>query len=69
MSSRIPNIAIAALRLGACRVWSRILQRSRYVSVTLTHGSGREGFYARFGFQVFKDIPRIWKPPDGDPTL
>jgi predicted GNAT family acetyltransferase len=45
------------------------LQRSRYVSVTLTHGSGLEGFYARFGFQVFKDIPRIWKPPDGDPTL
>lgn len=38
------------------------LQRSRYVSVTLTDGSGLEGFYQRFGFQVFKDIARIWKP-------
>jgi ribosomal protein S18 acetylase RimI-like enzyme len=38
------------------------LQRSRYVSVTLTHGSGLEGFYERFGFQVVKDIARIWKP-------
>jgi GNAT superfamily N-acetyltransferase len=38
------------------------LQRSRYVSVTLTHGSGLEDFYERFGFQVFKDIARIWSP-------
>jgi GNAT superfamily N-acetyltransferase len=38
------------------------LQRSRYVSVMLTHGSGLEGFYERFGFQVFEDIARIWKP-------
>jgi GNAT superfamily N-acetyltransferase len=38
------------------------LQRSRYVAVTLTHGSGLEGFYEQFGFQVFKDIARIWKP-------
>jgi predicted GNAT family acetyltransferase len=38
------------------------LQRSRYVSVTLTDGSGIEGFYERFGFQVFKDTARIWKP-------
>jgi len=38
------------------------LQRARYVSVTLTDGSGLEGFYERFGFQVFNDIARIWKP-------
>jgi ribosomal protein S18 acetylase RimI-like enzyme len=38
------------------------LQRSRYVSVTLTHGSGLEGFYEQFGFQVFKDIARTWRP-------
>jgi hypothetical protein len=38
------------------------LQRSRYVAVTLTHGSGLEGFYEQFGFRVFKDIARIWKP-------
>jgi ribosomal protein S18 acetylase RimI-like enzyme len=36
------------------------LQRSRYVSVTLNHGSGLEGFYQRFGFQVFDDATRIW---------
>ena len=44
------------------------LQRARYVSVTLTHGSGLEGFYQPFGFQVFKDIARIWKPLEGDHT-
>jgi ribosomal protein S18 acetylase RimI-like enzyme len=38
------------------------LQRSRYVSVTLTHGSGLDDFYQRFGFQTVKDVGRIWKP-------
>jgi len=38
------------------------LQRSRYVSVTLTHGSGLDSFYQRFGFQTVKDVARIWKP-------
>jgi ribosomal protein S18 acetylase RimI-like enzyme len=39
------------------------LQRSRYVSVTLTDGSGIEGFYQRFGFQLFdQESPaRVWK--------
>lgn len=37
------------------------LQRSRYVTVTLTDGSGIEGFYQRFGFQVYKDIARVWE--------
>jgi ribosomal protein S18 acetylase RimI-like enzyme len=37
------------------------LQRSRYVTVTLTDGSGIEGFYQRFGFQVYKDIARVWQ--------
>jgi predicted GNAT family acetyltransferase len=39
------------------------LQRSRYVSVTLTDGSGIEGFYQRFGFRVFKDgaFAQIWE--------
>ena len=37
------------------------LQRSRYVSVTLTDGSGIEGFYQRFGFQVCKDIAQRWE--------
>jgi len=32
------------------------IQRSRYVSVTLTDGSGVEGFYQRFGFRVVKDV-------------
>src|SRR5262245_9791806 len=39
------------------------LQRSRYVSVSLTHSSGLEGFYQRFGFQVSKDFVRFWKAP------
>src|SRR5262245_12975656 len=39
------------------------LQRSRYVSVSLTHNSGLEGFYQHFGFQASRDIVRIWKPP------
>jgi len=37
------------------------LQRSRYVSVTLTDGSGIEGFYQRFGFRVFKDVAQVWE--------
>ncbi len=39
------------------------LQRSRYVSVTLTDSSGLEGFYQRFGFRVFKDSAgtQVWK--------
>jgi GNAT superfamily N-acetyltransferase len=39
------------------------LQRSHYVSVTLTDGSGIEGFYQRFGFQLFnQETPaRVWK--------
>ncbi len=37
------------------------LQRSHYVSVTLTDGSGIEGFYQRFGFRVFKDSARVWE--------
>jgi ribosomal protein S18 acetylase RimI-like enzyme len=37
------------------------LQRSRYVSVTLTDGSGIEGFYRRFGFRVCKDVAQIWE--------
>lgn len=37
------------------------LQRSRYVSVTLTAGSGLEGFYHQFGFLVVKDVALIWK--------
>jgi ribosomal protein S18 acetylase RimI-like enzyme len=36
------------------------LQRSRYVSVTLTDGSGIEGFYQRFGFRVFNDVAQVW---------
>jgi ribosomal protein S18 acetylase RimI-like enzyme len=39
----------------------RHLRRSRYVSVTLTDGSGIEGFYQRFGFQVYKDVARVWE--------
>src|SRR5262245_9553130 len=37
------------------------LQRSRYVSVTLTDGSGIAGFYQRFGFRVYKDVAQVWK--------
>ena len=38
------------------------LQRVRYVSVTLTDGSGIDGFYQRFGFQECKDSALVWKP-------
>ena len=37
------------------------LQRSRYVSVTLTDGSGIAGFYQRFGFRVCKEIAQRWE--------
>jgi ribosomal protein S18 acetylase RimI-like enzyme len=37
------------------------LQRSRYVSVTLTDGSGIAGFYERFGFRVCKDATQRWE--------
>ena len=39
------------------------LQRSHYVSVTLIDGSGIDGFYQRFGFQLFyQEAPaRVWK--------
>jgi GNAT superfamily N-acetyltransferase len=39
------------------------LQHSHYVSVTLTDGSGIDGFYQRFGFQlVYQEAPpRVWK--------
>ena len=39
------------------------LQRSHYVSVTLTDGSGIDGFYQRFGFKLLnQETPaRVWK--------
>ena len=37
------------------------LQRSRYVSVTLTDGSGIAGFYQRFGFRLSKDVAQRWE--------
>jgi len=37
------------------------LQRSRYVSVTLTDGSGIAGFYHRFGFRVCKEVAQRWE--------
>jgi len=37
------------------------LQRSRYVSVTLTDGSGIAGFYHRFGFRVGIDVAQRWE--------
>lgn len=39
------------------------LQRSRYLSVTLTDGSGIDGFYQRFGFQIMdeKTPARVWR--------
>ena len=33
--------------------------------MTLTDGGGIEGFYQRFGFQVYKDIALVWKLPSG----
>jgi len=37
------------------------LQRSRYVSVTLTADRGLHGFYRRFGFDVSEDAALRWK--------
>lgn len=37
------------------------LQRSRYVSVTLTDGSGIAGFYHQFGFRLCKDVAKQWE--------
>jgi ribosomal protein S18 acetylase RimI-like enzyme len=37
------------------------LQRSRYVSVTLTDGSGIAGFYQQFGFRLCKDVAQQWE--------
>jgi len=37
------------------------LQRSRYMSVTLTDGSGIAGFYQRFGFRLYQDVAQIWE--------
>jgi ribosomal protein S18 acetylase RimI-like enzyme len=37
------------------------LQWSRYVSVTLTDGSGIVGFYQRVGFQVCNEVAQRWE--------
>lgn len=37
------------------------LQRSRYVSVTLTDSSGIAGFYRRFGFRVCPEVTQRWE--------
>ena len=37
------------------------LQRSQYLSVTLTDGSGIASFYQRFGFRVCKDVAQRWE--------
>jgi ribosomal protein S18 acetylase RimI-like enzyme len=37
------------------------LQRSRYVSVTLTADRGLHGFYRRFGFEGSEDAALRWK--------
>jgi ribosomal protein S18 acetylase RimI-like enzyme len=37
------------------------LQRSRYVSVTLTADSGVVTFYRRFGFHVCKEVAQRWE--------
>jgi ribosomal protein S18 acetylase RimI-like enzyme len=39
----------------------RHLERSPYLSVTLTDGSGIEGFYERFGFTTHPDLARVWR--------
>jgi ribosomal protein S18 acetylase RimI-like enzyme len=38
------------------------LERSRYVTVSLTHSSGLEDFYRRFGFQASWESVRTWTP-------
>jgi GNAT superfamily N-acetyltransferase len=40
----------------------RHLRHSRYVTVTLTDGTGLEDFYQRFDFKIFKDVARVWSP-------
>jgi predicted GNAT family acetyltransferase len=37
------------------------LRRSRYVSVTLTDGTGIAEFYYRFGFRVSKEVAQRWE--------
>ncbi len=37
------------------------LQRSSYVTVTLTDGSSIEGFYRRFGFRILNDVAQRWE--------
>jgi hypothetical protein len=37
------------------------LQRSRYVTVTLTTNPELAGFYRRLGFQAFEDAALVWK--------
>jgi ribosomal protein S18 acetylase RimI-like enzyme len=37
------------------------LQQSRYVSVTLTDGSGIAGFYHRFGFRICNEVTQRWE--------
>jgi GNAT superfamily N-acetyltransferase len=39
----------------------RHLERSRYVTVTATHGPGLDQFYERFGFETHEDGTRIWR--------
>ena len=39
----------------------RHLERSRYVTVTATHGPGLDQFYERFGFETYEDGTRIWR--------
>lgn len=36
-------------------------QSSRYAAVTLTDGSGIEGFYERFGFHPYGDTTLVWR--------
>jgi GNAT superfamily N-acetyltransferase len=38
------------------------LRQSRYVTVTLTAGTGLGDFYQRFDFTIFKDVARVWAP-------
>src|SRR4029077_9709988 len=37
------------------------LQRSRYVAVTVTDGSGMAGFYHRFGCRVCQELAQRWE--------
>jgi GNAT superfamily N-acetyltransferase len=38
------------------------LRQSLYVTVTLTAGTGLDGFYQRFDFKLFKDAAHVWAP-------